>query len=226
MKNPVSPESLTMPDAVYYTWAEWEPVYIEICEYFGFSCEEDERAAKILEDMAGEGKDGLPSLRDLIAGKKVVVCGNAPCLREELHLIEGHVILAADAASEVLYSAGILPDAVFTDLDGATDLYVSMNEGGTIMVIHAHGDNIPLIYNWVPRFTGISVYTTQSAPLPHVHNFGGFTDGDRAVCAALALGADNVRIIGFDLDDRDVEPMKRGKLYWARRILASLGYEI
>jgi len=225
MKNQVSPEALPEPEAGYYTWKEWESVYDEICEYFGFIREEDERAALILEGMASEMGDGLSALRDLVDGKIITVCGNAPCLREELPLIEGNV-MAADAASEVLFSEGILPAAVFTDLDGATDLYVRMNETGTIMVVHAHGDNIPLLYNWVPRFSGTSVYTTQSAPLMHVHNFGGFTDGDRAVCTAMALGAKDVRIIGFDLDDQDVEPMKRGKLYWARRILASIGYEI
>lgn len=226
MKNPVSPDRLPRPGAGYYTWKEWEPVYLEICEYFGFNREDDERAAGILEDFACDRIDNLTNLRDLISGKEVVVCGNAPCLQKELDLIEDRVALAADAASEVLCSAGIIPAAVFTDLDGATGQYVKMNNVGAIMVVHGHGDNIPLLYNWVPRFSGYAVFTTQSIPLPHVHNFGGFTDGDRAVCTALALGAANVRILGFDLDDTNVEPMKRGKLYWARRILSSLGYEI
>jgi hypothetical protein len=58
-----------------------------------------------------------------------------------------------------------------------------------------------------------------------VYNFGGFTDGDRAVFAADELGAERITLVGFDLDDQDVEPMKRGKLFWARKLLALLGHE-
>jgi uncharacterized Rossmann fold enzyme len=101
-----------------------------------------------------------------------------------------------------------------------------MNRRGTIMVIHAHGDNIPLLKNWVPRFEGPVVATTQSAPRMRVHNFGGFTDGDRAVFAADGLGAAPITIIGFDLDDRDVDPMKRGKLFWARYLLRLIGHDL
>ncbi|MDD1718303.1 MAG: hypothetical protein LUO88_04425, partial [Methanoregulaceae archaeon] len=89
---------------------------------------------------------------------------------------------------------------------------------------HAHGDNIPLIRHWVPRFTGPFVATTQTRPLPGVHNWGGFTDGDRAVFAAHALGAKQVVLAGFDLDDPRVDPFKRGKLRIARRLLVLLGH--
>jgi uncharacterized Rossmann fold enzyme len=153
------------------------------------------------------------------------VCGNAPCLRRDLECIRG-VVFAADAAALVLYRNRILPDAVFTDLDGATDEFLAMNEQGTTMVVHAHGDNIPLLRYWVPRFRGPLVATTQGRPFAHLHNFGGFTDGDRAVFAAHALGAGDVALAGFDLDDRSVDPMKRGKLYWARRLLALLGHDV
>jgi uncharacterized Rossmann fold enzyme len=78
----------------------------------------------------------------------------------------------------------------------------------------------------VPRFSGPIVATAQSAPLPRVYNFGGFTDGDRAVFAADALGAAEIRILGFDLDDRNVDPMKRGKLHWARRLLSLIGHDL
>lgn len=118
-----------------------------------------------------------------------------------------------------------MPGAVFTDLDGADDLFVEMNRRGTVMVVHAHGDNIPLLRQWVPRFPGPVLGTTQAAPLPRVHNFGGFTDGDRAVFAAEALGAREIRIIGFDLDDRSVDAVKRGKLMWARDLLRLIGHE-
>ncbi len=201
---------------------EWEPLYQEILQYFGFDRAEDEKAAFILSTLARRDDIGL--LRDLCGGTHVTVCGNAPCLPSELDQVRG-VVFAADAASEVLLARGIRPDAVFTDLDGATDRYLSMNNEGTVMVVHAHGDNIPLLSYWVPRFEGPMVATTQARPFDRVYNFGGFTDGDRAVFAADSLGAAGITIIGFDLDSRDADPMKRGKLGWARRLLAGIGYE-
>jgi uncharacterized Rossmann fold enzyme len=201
---------------------EWEPHYLQILDYFGFSREDDERAAFILADLVT--RDDLPELSGLCQGSVITVCGNAPTLKKEAGSISG-TVFAADAASEVLIDRGIRPAAVFTDLDGATDRYIEMNRAGTVMVVHAHGDNIPLLRHWVPRFPGPLVATTQSRPLPHVHNFGGFTDGDRAVFTADALGAAEIRLAGFDCSDTSVDPVKRGKLYWAGTLLELLGYE-
>ncbi|MDD1708750.1 MAG: DUF115 domain-containing protein [Methanoregulaceae archaeon] len=201
---------------------EWEPYYREILEYFGIEREGDEEAARILASLLT--RDDCRLLSDLCRGETVTVCGNAPCLSRELDRIEGS-IFAADAASEVLRRFGITPDAVFTDLDGACDDYLAMNNEGTIMVIHAHGDNIPLLFHWVPLFSGPVVGTTQARPSHPLHNFGGFSDGDRAAFAADALGADHIGFVGFDLDDPDVDPMKRGKLLWARKLLRLIGYE-
>ena len=202
---------------------QWEPHYREILGYFGFDRASDEEAARLLASLLTH--DNLLSLISLTEGNEVTVCGNAPCLKDDLLKIKG-VVFAADAAAEVLDDAGIRPDAIFTDLDGATDRFITMNREGTIIVVHAHGDNMPLLSHWVPQFTGKIVGTTQAAPLPHVYNFGGFTDGDRAVFAAHELGAQRVSLAGFDLDDRNVDPLKRGKLFWARKLLALLGHDI
>lgn len=199
---------------------DWEPHYCEILSYFGFDRAGDEEAACLLASLLP--RDNLLSLAALTCDKPVTVCGNAPCLKDELDNIQG-VVFAADAAADVLDSHGIYPDAVFTDLDGASDRLLELNTDGTIVVVHAHGDNIALLKHWVPRFEGPLVGTTQSTPLPHVHNFGGFSDGDRAVFAADELGAADITLIGFDLDDNDVDPVKRGKLIWARKLLALIG---
>ena len=204
-------------------FAAWEPHYCEILEYFGFDRTGDEEAARLLASLMP--RDNLLSLAALTCDNPVTVCGNAPCLKDELDKIHG-VVFAADAAADVLDSHDIRPDAVFTDLDGASDRLLTLNEEGTIVVVHAHGDNIALLKHWVPRFKGPLVGTTQSNPLPHVHNFGGFSDGDRAVFAADELGAEQITLIGFDLDDEDVEPVKRGKLFWARKLLALIGHHV
>ena len=205
-------------------FADWEPHYTAILDYFGFERDADEAAARLLEEVA-DGRDDVGLLEALIRGRAVTVCGNAPSLPDELDRIEG-TVLAADAAAEVLAGHGIRPDAVFTDLDGATDVFVDLSRQGTVMVVHAHGDNVPLLRHWVPLLPGPLVATTQAAPLPHVHNFGGFTDGDRAVFAADDLGAASIRIIGFDLADKNVDPVKRGKLYWAGELLRLIGYNL
>jgi 2-amino-4-hydroxy-6-hydroxymethyldihydropteridine diphosphokinase len=202
-------------------FAAWEPCYCRILDYFGFDRETDEEAARLLARLMD--RDNLLSLVALAEGNEVTVCGNAPCLKDELGRVRG-TVFAADAAAEVLEENGIRPDAIFTDLDGATDSFLRMNREGTIIVIHAHGDNLPLLSHWAPRFTGPVVATTQATPLPHVHNFGGFTDGDRAVFAADEFGASSITLAGFDLDDRDVDPLKRGKLHIAGKLLAMIGH--
>jgi hypothetical protein len=204
-------------------FSEWEPYYQEILEYFGIDRAGDEEAARLLASLLT--CDNIISLASLTDGNDVTVCGNAPCLKDELGKITG-IVFAADAAAEVLDTHGIRPDAIFTDLDGATDHFIELNREGTIIVIHAHGDNMPLLRHWVPRFPGKVVGTTQAAPLPHVYNFGGFSDGDRAVFAADELGASKITLVGFDLDDENVDPMKRGKLQWARKLLALIGHNV
>jgi uncharacterized Rossmann fold enzyme len=207
----------------FSNFEDWEPYYQRILEYFSFDRAKDEEAARLLADLLP--RDDLALLDGQARDRVVTVAGNAPALDKEMGKRKG-TLWAADAAAERLYQKGIRPDAVFTDLDGATDAFLEMNRQGTIMVIHAHGDNMALLRHWVPRFVGPLVGTTQSRPLPHIHNFGGFTDGDRAVFAAHVLGAREVQIIGFDLDDPQVEPVKRGKLFWARELLHLLGHDL
>lgn len=204
-------------------YEEWEPIYLEICDYFSFDPAEDDRAAHILANLTKQNASNL--LKQLIARKTVTVCGNAPSLSQELDRIKG-VIIAADAASEALLRHGITPDVIVTDLDGIDDYAADLNRKGTILVVHAHGDNIPRIKTWVPILTGPLVLTTQGRPFDHVYNYGGFTDGDRAVFMAREMQASEIKLVGFDMDDPDVTPMKKGKLLWAGKLLSSCGYEL
>lgn len=203
-------------------YEDWEPIYHEICEYFSFDPAEDDRAAHLLADLIPS--DDSPRLSDCVKNKPVTVCGNAPGLKDELDKAGG-VIIAADAAAAVLLEGGIIPDIIATDLDGIDEYAIDLNRRGTILVVHAHGDNIPRIKSWVPRFTGPVVCTCQGRPFDSIYNFGGFTDGDRAVFLAHHFGASSVGLIGFDCDDPDVTPMKMGKLFWTRKLLTGLGYD-
>jgi len=216
-------------------FTEWEPIYTEILSSFSFSRADDERSAQILASLVQY--DALSEARGRISSaKQIIVCGNAPCLLDDWHAfalshaeVEHRVVIAADGASLRLYTECITPDIIVTDLDGicdAKETIFSMNENNTILVIHAHGDNIARIQSFVPLCPGPIICTTQSQPFSHVHNLGGFSDGDRAVFFAHALGAKKVTLCGFDLDDEEVDLVKRKKLIWARRLLAMLGYSV
>lgn len=204
----------------------WEPYYIRILDYFGFSREGDERAAELLSTLLT--RDDLPLLKERIAGKHIVAAGNAPCLAEDAKKTDftRYTIIAADAAARTLANCGIIPDIVFTDLDGLDDDVLELNKKGTLLAVHAHGDNIPLLKSWVPKIEGPVIGTTQSAPFRNIYNFGGFSDGDRCVFAAYELGAADVCLIGFDLDDKSVGPVKHGKLQIARKLLHLAGHDI
>lgn len=205
---------------------EWEPYYSEILDFFGFSREDDERAAQILAELLP--RDDIAILRDAVQGRDCIVCGNAPSLAAEIRTTDfsGRVIIAADAAVRVLLHAGHRPNVILSDIDGMDDDFLAMNDLGTILVLHAHGDNIPLVRSWVPKVRGPVVGTTQASPLAHVYNFGGFSDGDRCVFCAYELGAASVTLIGFDPDDRSVDPVKHGKLMIARKLLKLLGHDV
>jgi uncharacterized Rossmann fold enzyme len=204
----------------------WDEYYVKILDYFGFSREDDEEAARLLSSIL-PGND-ISLLTDTISGSDIIVAGNAPSLPDDIRKtdFEGKIVIAADAAARVMKKGGVIPDIVFTDLDGLDDDVLEMNEAGTILAVHAHGDNMPLVKSWVPKMKGPVVGTTQSTPLENVYNFGGFSDGDRGVFAAYELGAKSVSLIGFDLDDKSVDPVKHGKLMIARKLLHLLGHDI
>ena len=67
----------------------------------------------------------------------------------------------------------------------------------SIFVIHAHGDNIDQWRSAISRWPeDHPLILTHQTPLEieGMYNPGGFTDGDRAVCIALALGAENIEL--------------------------------
>jgi len=204
---------------------EWDVYYRQIIEDFGYSREEDERSARILDASLGGTRIDPEELRSLFGGRDVTIAGNAPGLADELTAV-AHPIVAADEATSVMRAKGIRPDVIVTDLDGNVEDQIAANRDGAVAVIHAHGDNIPAVERWAPRFTGKVLATTQSRPFGRIHNFGGFTDGDRAAFLADHLGAASLVLLGFDFEnpnpkDEDRETKKR-KLDWAYILIQTL----
>lgn len=184
---------------------DWFPWYDRIAAVFGYDRSSDQYAADVLSALLARGAVDLEELRALISGRPVLVLGAGPSLEEDLGrissagLLRRCVIISADGAtSALLKSARIAPGVVVTDLDGIIPDLLTASRSGSISVLHAHGDNIDLLKEHVPKFRR-ALGTTQVEPRPNVHNFGGFTDGDRAVFLAVAMGAKLIALAGMDL---------------------------
>lgn len=208
----------------------WLPVYEHILRDFGFERDADERAARLLCTLVSEANNRAPieRLKELIEKRRTLVCGKAPRLASDLKrakeggVLDGSVLIAADGATSVLLSLKMVPHIIVSDLDGNMCDIIAASKMGSLVVVHAHGDNIPLLSEYVPRLKSV-IPTTQSMPFDEVYNFGGFTDGDRCVFLAGAFGASKVVLLGFDFYDASKGPIKRKKLMWARRLI--LGFE-
>jgi len=203
-------------------FVDWEPIYLDILNDFGFSRKNDEEAARLLSWLLKDRRSDkiLEEAFDLVRWRFVTVCGNAPSLAKEIEscLKEGSILIAANGATEVLLKEGMLPSIIVTDLDGPFPAIKESNRRGSIVVVHAHGDNIEKLGNCVPQLVRV-IGSTQSRPLLNVYNFGGFTDGDRCVFLARHLGATAIDLIGFDFDDPTVTPRKKKKLAWSKRLI-------
>ncbi len=209
-------------------WSDWEPVYAGILEDMGYDRDADEDCVRILKavtlnsDLVDE---------DEAAGffsSTATVFGAAPCLEDDIRSVPPTgTLISAGSATGRLMAAGITPGVVVTDLDGDVEAQIAASAAGALTFIHAHGDNMDAVREHAGRFRGPVVLTTQSAPDNIVSDYGGFTDGDRAVCIAQEFGAREVLLEGFDFGnpmpkDGSDPDVKLRKLAWAERIIGSL----
>ena len=107
------------------------------------------------------------------------------------------------------------------------DAQLEASSRGALTLLHAHGDNADLISRYSSLLKGPVALTTQSYPRDIVYNFGGFTDGDRAVCFARHVGCRRILLPGFDYDhpmpkEGSDPAMKSRKLAWAKRIIEDM----
>ena len=87
----------------------------------------------------------------------------------------------------------------------ATPTLTKLPKEGVTFVAHAHGDNRNRWRESLDKWS--SLETPPNLILTHqvtesidgMHNFGGFTDGDRAVCLAINLGVPikKISLLGF-----------------------------
>lgn len=222
----------------------------EVRAAFGWSLGEDQRSAHALCDRMGsrdpfgvshwssEAREvHLERLASMCrTASRVVVVGAAATVEEVTAASgPGTVFIAADGA------AGAVPNhlpllAVVSDLDGGEHLHEAVKRG-PVVVLHAHGDNRSTweqhLAVWAALETPPPLVLTHQVPdsMAGMHNPGGFTDGDRAVCLLRWMGVptDALAFVGFALDK--VGPWsgvtdttrKLQKLTWMAEVLHRLG---
>ena len=195
----------------------------EIRESFGWGLESDYESAK---SLVSQCNNPTPSLH---FESKVTVVGAAA----SPGIVPNYPAIVADGA------IGAISDLtkvalIVTDGDGTPHLEKALNKGIPIC-LHAHGDNQD---SWARILSIIDenqeVLLTHQTPyeIDGMHNPGGFTDGDRAVCIAFALGATEVELVGFSINDVGQwsgvtdEKRKLIKLKWMNRVLQILSMRV
>jgi uncharacterized Rossmann fold enzyme len=180
----------------------WTQQYLEIVRLLDLNMADDARATILIDRMVE--KRNISTLRRIIQGKNVIVYGCGPSLEDDVYKIHEAglhsklVNVAVDGSVKALLGYNIVPQINVTDLDGDIKSILKANHYGCVTIIHAHGDNINALIKYVPLFKGVVYATTQSDPTGRVHNFGGFTDGDRAVHIADHFNPRIIALAGMD----------------------------
>ncbi|MGB2451739.1 MAG: hypothetical protein ACPIB8_02155 [Candidatus Poseidoniaceae archaeon] len=195
----------------------------EIRESFGWRLDSDIESAKLLVSKCNNSE---PDLR--FEGKVTVVGAAAePGVKTQFPTVvaDGAIGAIADLSSVAL---------IVTDGDGTPHIEKALNKGIPIC-LHAHGDNVESWNNILSQIVDEQeIFLTHQTPIKidGMYNPGGFTDGDRAVCIAFALGASEVELVGFSTDDvgqwSGVTDKKRKliKLQWMNRVLDILSLRV
>jgi uncharacterized Rossmann fold enzyme len=219
---------------------------------FGWNYTDDYESAKQL-SLAFEGDapfgvdkwnqqardETLQEIRGILVSSKRVIIIGAAAEKEMLEKInlEDVSIIAADG------SVGVLNDfqnlvCVISDLDGGRHIDLAAIEGQRF-IIHAHGDNNntwkKILAEWsaLPMPPKLILTHQTNEELFGMSNFGGFTDGDRALCFAIWAGvkSENIELIGFStkkigkwsgVTDQN---KKLKKLLWMEKIVSMFKLE-
>jgi len=222
-------------------YKDWEPIYKQILSDFNFSLKKDIEAASILNKILANKKIiSHNKLEELITDKEIFVFGAGPSLEESISenkkMFADKLIISANGATSALMKYKIQPDIIVTDLDGKISDQINTNLKGSITIVHAHGNNIDVIKENVPKFKGKILGSTQTNPDPYdyVYNFGGFTDGDRAVFLAEHFNTKKINLIGFDFNeeigeysfsDNKNRKTKLKKLKWSEILIGMLNQQ-
>ena len=176
---------------------------------------------------------------------KIAVLGAAVDESEIISMLESPTLfVAADGAVGVLSS---LPESIserawsrlvciVSDADGGTGTIEAVKRSVPI-ILHAHGDNISSWRNLLEIAINMQnpprIVLTHQTPkkIDGLHNPGGFTDGDRAICFLIALGVpiERILLLGTRTDvvgkwSGETNPEEKLiKLQWMDKVLSIIG---
>ncbi|MDE0707557.1 MAG: hypothetical protein OSB33_01270 [Candidatus Poseidoniales archaeon] len=226
----------------------------EIRADFGWGLEADLNSARELRGACEDKSETHPTWTDegrqatllrlqerLISAPLTILGAAAEVEDVQAAIQDGHNIIAADGAVGVLTETD-LPEiawdtvqCVVSDADGDPPHLAIAAERGIPFILHAHGDNIDEWTNFIDilHLYGTPLILTHQTPehILGMHNPGGFTDGDRAVCIALSMNVppNQLTLRGFRTDiigrwtGATIPERKMRKLEWMRRILEIAG---
>jgi uncharacterized Rossmann fold enzyme len=220
-------------------YKDWKPIYNKILTDFNIDIKDDIKSAENLNILLNKKKNTINKneIEKTIKNQEIIIFGAGPTLKETIQKnkekIKTKIKITADGATTALLEKNIYPDIIVTDLDGKISDQIKANKSSSIAIIHAHGNNQYQIKKYIPKFKGKIIGTTQTDPsiFNMLENYGGFTDGDRAVSIATHFNAKNIKLIGFDYgkeigeysySKKKDKNKKIKKLKWCKYIIEEL----
>ena len=176
----------------------WATRYNEIVNDFGYSKKMDIRSSRLLDSLLSK-KTRIAELKKLIENESIFIIGAGPSLLSCIPILKKYnkiTKIVADGATRALIENNLKANIVVTDLDGDIPVLKRVGKTNTIMVVHAHGDNLEKLH--LAKNFKNCIGTTQAKPFGKIHNFGGFTDGDRCVFLANHFKAKKIILLGMD----------------------------
>ena len=226
-------------------------IYEQILQIFKFDKEKDVQARDILYEFRKlyDPELKIKSIESKMIDKNLFFFGAGPNLLDHLKFIEEKIksnrnkyfIVTADGSARALYNFSIIPDLIFSDLDGLNLHQIEnfLKQNSTI-IIHGHGDNIEKIHNFKSLLSTPNaniICTTQVESRYPILNPGGFTDGDRSIyfCHNLAPIGQDFTLFGYEFkhkigifskneyeQDQAITPIKEKKLLLCKKLLNQL----
>jgi uncharacterized Rossmann fold enzyme len=194
-------------------WSEWKNSYNEIVTELGLDAKADEKTSELLEKhflaLNSDKKKIIQERLRQIFQRPVIISGAGPSLEQDFkNLLRLKItfklqFISVNGATTLFERKKVVPTVVVSDLDGDLSAIKWAIENGALTLIHGHGDNHHLIYAFLKSHQKIiskfDVWgTTQCKPRDSLLNYGGFTDGDRAIFIAFHFQSPLIGLIGFD----------------------------
>jgi len=126
----------------------WATRYNEIVNDFGYSKKKDIQSSKLLDSLLSK-KTRITELKNLIENESIFIIGAGPSLLSCIPILKKYnkiTKIVADGATKALIENNLRANIVVTDLDGDIPALKRVGKTNTIMVVHAHGDNLEKLY--------------------------------------------------------------------------------